>query len=324
MPNAKLPERPSLEHLKKLAKNRLQQLRRSDPEAKLASAQLEVAREYGFTSWRALKTEIDGRRAKKVASPVMRLIAVTDLKRSVAFYRDVLGFEVEAGEAEAEAEATMGPARLHLHVELGKDSRSQVAHGQVPHGQIPPRAGSTVVFVETDDVEATQAAVRAAGGSPSEIERVNWIKMRMFEVRDPDGSVLWFGQSFHKEQDSPSRRDAQIHGMRQALPELPFDDVGAAVTYYRDVLGFRINYQQDDLGVMDRDGITILLIARTEAHKGIGSFGVYVSSADGLYEELLAKGANVLGKPVSRPWGLRDFRVIDPEGNRITFAQTFE
>jgi hypothetical protein len=29
--------------------------------------------------------------------------------------------------------------------------------------------------------------------------------------------------------------------MRQAVPELPFDDVAAAVAHYRDVLGFRIN-----------------------------------------------------------------------------------
>jgi uncharacterized glyoxalase superfamily protein PhnB len=49
-----------------------------------------------------------------------------------------------------------------------------------------------------------------------------------------------------------------------------------------------------------------------------------VSDADALYEELLAKGARILGPPVSRPWGLRDFRAIDIEGNRITFAQRFE
>ena len=72
---------------------------------------------------------------------------------------------------------------------------------------------------------------------------------------------------------------------------------------------------------MDRDAITILLIARTEAHKGIGSFEAYVSNADALYEELLGKGAKILARPVSHPWGLRDFRVIDLEGNRISFAQ---
>lgn len=75
---------------------------------------------------------------------------------------------------------------------------------------------------------------------------------------------------------------------------------------------------------MDRDAITVLLIARTPEHTGIGSSEVYVSNADALYEELLAKGAKTQGPPVSRPWDLRDFRVIDLEGNRITFAQAFE
>jgi len=178
--------------------------------------------------------------------------------------------------------------------------------------------------VQADDVVATHAAIRARGGSPSDIERVNWIKMQMFEIRDPDGNVLWFGQSYHKDQDSPSRRDGQPQGLRQALPALPFDNVPVAVAYYRDVLGFHINYQQADLGVMDRDAITVLLIARTTEHKGIGSFEIYVSDADALYEEFSAKGASILGPPVSRPWGLRDFTLIDVEGNRITFAQPFE
>jgi uncharacterized glyoxalase superfamily protein PhnB len=314
MANSKLPERPSLEYLKKLAKNRFQELRRKDPEAKLTTAQLDVAREYGFTSWRAVKAHIDGRRAKKIASPVMRCVAVADINRSIAFYRDVLQFELKV-QADG-ADAILGPARIRL----GKEG---FAAGDGA-SETPRRPGSAVLFLQTDDVLATQAAVRARGGSPSDIERVNWIKMQMFEIRDPDGNVLWFGQSFHKEQDSPSRRGTQPDGMRQALPELPFDNVPAAVTYYRDVLGFRINYQQADLGVMDRDAITILLIARTEAHKGIGSFEAYVSNADALYEELLGKGAKILARPVSHPWGLRDFRVIDLEGNRISFAQTFE
>src|SRR5262249_22102343 len=48
--------------LKKLAKDRLQQLRTTDPSAKLADALLAVAREHGFPSWRALKAEVEERR----------------------------------------------------------------------------------------------------------------------------------------------------------------------------------------------------------------------------------------------------------------------
>ena len=169
-----------------------------------------------------------------------------------------------------------------------------------------------------------RAAILARGGQPTAIESVNWIKLRMFEIRDPAGNALWFGQSYHAQTDSPSLRPGQPRGFRQALPELPFRAVAPAVAYYRDVLGFKINYQQDDLGVMDRDAITILLIARTDRHRGIGSFGVYVDDVDALHAEISAKGANILGPPVSHPWGLRNFQILDLEGNRVTFSQTFE
>ena len=108
------------------------------------------------------------------------------------------------------------------------------------------------------------------------------------------------------------------------MPELPLDDVPAGVAYYRDVLGFKVNYAQHDIGVMDRDDVRILLIARTRAHRGAGSCYVYVSDADALHAELTGKGAEVQGEPVSRPWGLREFAVLDPEHNRITFGQPFE
>ena len=53
-----LPERASYEYLKKLAKERLALLRTRKPATKLADVQLAIAREYGFSSWRALKVEI--------------------------------------------------------------------------------------------------------------------------------------------------------------------------------------------------------------------------------------------------------------------------
>jgi len=54
-----LPDRPNLEYLKKLAKDRLHHLQRSDPAAQLADAQLAVAREHGFASWRKLRAHLD-------------------------------------------------------------------------------------------------------------------------------------------------------------------------------------------------------------------------------------------------------------------------
>ena len=54
-----LPDTASIDWLRKHAKQRLRELRRSEPTAKLADAQFELAREYGFRSWRALKAHVD-------------------------------------------------------------------------------------------------------------------------------------------------------------------------------------------------------------------------------------------------------------------------
>ena len=54
-----LPDAPDLEWLRKQAKRRLVELRRTTPEARLADAQLDLARSYGFRSWRALKAHVD-------------------------------------------------------------------------------------------------------------------------------------------------------------------------------------------------------------------------------------------------------------------------
>ena len=54
-----LPANPNLDWLRKTAKQRLVELCAEQPDAKLHQAQLAVANDYGFKSWRALKAHID-------------------------------------------------------------------------------------------------------------------------------------------------------------------------------------------------------------------------------------------------------------------------
>lgn len=84
-----LPARPSLDWLRKRAKIRLKQLRETRPSAKLADAQLALAREHGFSSWRAIKAEIDALSSRgAVAAPpseeqiaqFLQLVSAGDLK----------------------------------------------------------------------------------------------------------------------------------------------------------------------------------------------------------------------------------------------------
>jgi catechol 2,3-dioxygenase-like lactoylglutathione lyase family enzyme len=231
-----------------------------------------------------------------IVAPVSRWLPVADVARSAAFYRDVLGFEIH--EVADGTEAANGPTLLHFD-----------AGG----------AGPAALFFETDDLSGMQTAIRARGIETSEPVKVNWVKMRMFEIRDPDGNTLWFGQSY----DKPDA--THVNPMFQkALPRFPLSNLPAGIAHYRDVLGFRVNYQDDNVGVMFRDEVTVLLVVRTEAMKGIGSAYFYIENADKLCAEMRAAGAAVGGDPVSFPWGLREFSVKDPEGNELYFGQTFE
>jgi ankyrin repeat protein len=57
-----LPDHSNLEYLKKLAKEKLRELQRDHVSARLADAQLAVAREHGFASWRKLRAHLDALR----------------------------------------------------------------------------------------------------------------------------------------------------------------------------------------------------------------------------------------------------------------------
>jgi catechol 2,3-dioxygenase-like lactoylglutathione lyase family enzyme len=259
-----------------------------------------------------------------IIAPLSGFLAVADLDRSLEFYRDLLGFEV--GDPRGDygfpvlAEVVSGAARIQL-------GRAESAPDSV--GERRPR-GAAILFFETDDVAGLHAAIHSREGTPSQLEKVNWLKYRVFEIRDPDGHTLWFGQSFHEAGVPDSGGFAEIRvpagsgQLRQIIPELPLRHIPDGVAHYRDVLGFRVNYAQDNLGILDRDNVTIALIPRTDRHQGIGSCYVYIRDADALHAELVAKGARVQDQPVSMPWGLRQFHVLDPEGNQITFGQTFE
>jgi len=55
-----LPANPNLDWLRKTARQRLAEMRSGQPDARLHQAQVAIANDYGFASWRALKAHVDG------------------------------------------------------------------------------------------------------------------------------------------------------------------------------------------------------------------------------------------------------------------------
>jgi ankyrin repeat protein len=70
----RLPERPSLEQLRKQAKEHLDTLRAANPSATLATAQHALAREYGFESWPTLVHHVES------LQPHRRMLQPAELK----------------------------------------------------------------------------------------------------------------------------------------------------------------------------------------------------------------------------------------------------
>lgn len=77
-----LPPRPNLDWLRKSAKQKLVQLRTKNPATRLAEAQLELARGYGFSSWRSLKAHVDKLLSASAGEPRVDEAAIADFLRA--------------------------------------------------------------------------------------------------------------------------------------------------------------------------------------------------------------------------------------------------
>ena len=107
-------------------------------------------------------------------------IPVADQERALAFYRDVLGFEVRA-------DAAYGGARW-LSVAPAGSSVDFTLHLPFP-GQAGPGWQHGIVL-HTDDIAGVVAALRAASVEVTEPEQVGWGVQSQFADPDGNGFVL--------------------------------------------------------------------------------------------------------------------------------------
>ena len=117
--------------------------------------------------------------------------------------------------------------------------------------------------------------------------------------------------------------DVQLRG---AAPVFVVQDVMRSVEHYREVLGFRIEFLYGEptfYAVVERGNVLIHLQAARESRKqpGQAAMNVFVSDVDALYEELKARGARLMNAPKDYPYGMRDFNVLDLDGNEICFGK---
>lgn len=177
MSKSELPERASLEYLKKLAKERHAEMRRVDPGAKLAAALLAIARDHGFASWRALKEELDLRR-ERTALRFFEACRAGDLD----VIRDLLASEPALVRAVDAKSQYGGWTALHYaarHVRLDA-VRLLLEHGADPNAR---EAGDNTTPLHWAAAQRATEVVRAlldAGADPHgfgdlhELDAIGW------------------------------------------------------------------------------------------------------------------------------------------------------
>lgn len=118
------------------------------------------------------------------------LLQVFDMPASLAFYRDLLGFEVlerfPAGDRCDWARLGRGGAELMLNTQFEADER--------PAAPDPARLAShadTCLYLAAPDVDAIYDRLRARG-LPVERPVVTHYGMRQLQARDPDGYGICF------------------------------------------------------------------------------------------------------------------------------------
>jgi catechol 2,3-dioxygenase-like lactoylglutathione lyase family enzyme len=125
-----------------------------------------------------------------------------------------------------------------------------------------------------------------------------------------------------------------------AVPVLPVRDTRAAAQFYERHLGFAVDYLDDGYAILVRSRVAIhLWAAKDDAWQGragdtpvvsgaetflagTASCRIHVDGIDALCDIYRAAGVLHPNGPLSdKPYGLREFAILDLDGNLITFFQ---
>lgn len=104
---------------------------------------------------------------------------------------------------------------------------------------------------------------------------------------------------------------------------LAVHDIKKSAAFFVDSLGFQVTAEPPGWVFVKKDNCMIMLGECRDAipasELGDHSYFGYlrVDDADSYYDELKAKGVQIMSALSDKPWGMREFGVRTPEGHRI-------
>ncbi len=116
------------------------------------------------------------------------------------------------------------------------------------------------------------------------------------------------------------------------VPEIPVSDIEAAAAYYRDCLGFTLDWGGEELGLAGiSKGNCRMFLANRRYRKRYGNAGPSLTwlnlgskeEVDELHRVWSASNARLMSAPESKSWGLHEFTAADPDGNLFRVFHDF-
>ena len=117
-----------------------------------------------------------------------------------------------------------------------------------------------------------------------------------------------------------------------AVPEIPVSNVDEAARYYVNVLGFRLDWGNNEGGVAGiSQGDCRIFLTNASFRQSYGNGGTVVvwlnlngkHEVDELFNRWRQAGAKILVQPEDKPWRLREFRVADLDDNQLRVFYDF-
>ncbi|HEX4877721.1 MAG TPA: VOC family protein [Chitinophagaceae bacterium] len=110
-------------------------------------------------------------------------------------------------------------------------------------------------------------------------------------------------------------------------PKLPMRDKSATKDYYLNNLGFRMagNSDYDGYLMVEKDNIQIHFFEfnTLDPKENYGQVYIRTNDIEGLYQSLLDNKVAIhpAGHLATKPWGQKEFSLLDPDNNLLTFGQ---
>ncbi|MEJ7602898.1 MAG: bleomycin resistance family protein [Kofleriaceae bacterium] len=109
-----------------------------------------------------------------------------------------------------------------------------------------------------------------------------------------------------------------------ARPIFNVHSLRASQAYYRDALGFKLDWDHGDppdFGSVSRGDTQLFMCQGCQGTPGAWMM-VFARDVDKLHAELVERKAVIRMPPTDMPWGLREMHVSDPDGNVLRFGSS--